>query len=102
MQETLKLKENNFDSNQHLCDESFSLKLSQMINKEKIKLEHEQNLIIKRELLKINQIKSKEMTKIQEELLLEKNRANKLEKVFFNIEIIEKPKYIQKLRIIIN
>lgn len=51
------------------------------VQKKNFILEEELNFIIKREVQKINQLKQEEIKKIQEEFIIEKNRANELEKV---------------------
>lgn len=88
LQESVKQKQSQLDSFQREIEFSISSKLDEMIKKEKFQWEQEQNFIIKRELLKVNEERMKDIAKIQEELVIEKekyifekDRANKLEKV---------------------
>jgi len=75
MEEALKLKQNQFETFQREFDQAVGPRVDERIRNEKILWEQEQNFLIRRELSKLNEEKSKEISKIQDELNAEKEKS---------------------------
>ena len=88
LEEQVKFKTCEFDLYRKELEAAFSHKVDEKIRSEKALWEQEQNIIIRREIEKINDERLKDMANIQEELnkekeklSIEKNRSNRLEEV---------------------
>jgi len=75
MEEALKLKQNQFETFQREFEQAVGPRVDERIRNEKILWEQEQNFLIRRELSKLNEEKSKEISKIQDELNAEKEKS---------------------------
>jgi hypothetical protein len=75
MEGALKLKQNQFETFQREFDQAVGPRVDERIRNEKILWEQEQNFLIRRELSKLNEEKSKEISKIQDELNAEKEKS---------------------------
>lgn len=75
MEEALKIKQSQFETFQREFEQAVGPRVDERIRNEKILWEQEQNFLIRRELSKLNEEKSKEIQKIQEELNTEKEKS---------------------------
>lgn len=75
MEEALKIKQSQFETFQREFEQAVGPRVDERIRNEKILWEQEQNFLIRRELSKLNEEKSKEIQKIQEELNNEKEKS---------------------------
>ena len=90
LEEALKIKQTQFETFQREFEAAVGPRVDERIRNEKILWEQEQNFLIRRELSKLNEEKSKEITKIQDELnsekeksMVDRDKCLRLEKVQF-------------------
>ena len=91
LEDALRIKQSQFETFQREFEIAIGPKVEDRIRNEKILWEQEQNNLIRRELAKLNEEKSKDIARVQDELtsekdkfILEKEKCLKLEKVSFN------------------